>query len=152
MSGNMTDRMPSWWNDAVPWRWMSASLGALAAVLLLLVARPPSGPHYVAVLSAPGVQAPGFLVMGGHKEIIARAVDGAEAPHGRAYELWAIYPNVPRPQALGVIPAGGVLRVKNFPTEVLAGASFAVSVEPPGGSPTGQPTGAIVFSGRLRAL
>jgi anti-sigma-K factor RskA len=145
-------RLPVWWNDVVPWRWAAAGLGALAATLLLVVARPPSGSHFVAVLSAPSQPAPGFLVMARRSEIVARAMAGAAPPQGRAFELWAIYPNVKRPQALGVIPAAGVLRVKDFPMEVLVGASFAVSVEPPGGSPTGQPTGPVVYVGKLRTL
>jgi len=145
-------RLPRWWNDPAPWRWATAGLAAAAAVMLLVVARPPTGPHYVALLSAPSQQTPGFLVMGGHTEIVARAVSGAVPPKGRAFELWAIYPNVSRPQALGVIPVNGVLRVKDFPTEILGGASFAVSVEPPGGSPTGQPTGPVVFIGKLRTI
>ena len=144
-------RLPVWWNNAAPWRWTTAGLAAAAAALLLVVARPPTGPHFVGVLNAPSEQAPSFVVLGGHREIVARAA-GAAPPAGRAFELWAIYPNVSRPQALGVIPANGVLRVKDFPTEILAGASLAVSVEPPGGSPTGQPTGPVVFVGKLRSL
>jgi anti-sigma-K factor RskA len=152
-SDQRTPRLPPWWNDVVPWRWAAAGLGALAAALLLVVARPPAGAHYIALLSAPNVQSQGFLVMSGHREIVARALTGAVPPQGRAFELWAIYPsNANRPQALGVIPANGVLRVKDFPTEVLAGATFAVSVEPPEGSPTGRPTGPVVFEGQLRTL
>jgi anti-sigma-K factor RskA len=151
-AGRQMSRLPSWWNNPAPWRWATAGLAAVAAAMLLVVARPPTGPHYMAVLGAPGQQTPGFVVMGGHGEIVAHALSGAAPPADRAFELWAIYPNVSRPQALGVFPANGVLRVKDFPTEVLAGASFAVSVEPPGGSPTGQPTGPVVYVGKLRAL
>jgi anti-sigma-K factor RskA len=32
---------------------------------------------------------------------------------------------------------------------VVQNATFAVTVEPPGGSPTGQPSGAPVFVGKL---
>jgi anti-sigma-K factor RskA len=150
-SGAQSLHLPSWWNKPEPWRWATAGFAAAAAAMLLVVARPITSPHYIAVLNAPGQQTASFVVMGGHKEIVARAA-GAAPPEGRAFELWAIYPNVSRPQALGVIPASGVLRVKDFPTELLADASLAVSVEPPGGSPTGQPTGPVVFIGKLRTL
>ncbi len=149
-SAAQTTRLPSWWNKPAPWRWATTSLALATALLLLVVARPPTGPHYVAVLGAPGQQTPGFIVMGGHREIVAHAVYGAAPPADRTFELWAIYPDVSRPQAMGVIPANGMLRVKDFPTEILAGASFVVSVEPSGGSPTGQPTGAVVYTGKLR--
>jgi anti-sigma-K factor RskA len=145
-------QLPPWWNNAAPWRWATASLAAAAAILLVVVARPPSSPQYMAMLSAPDQKMPGILVMTGHQEIVAHAVSGAVPPGGRAFELWAIYPNVSRPQALGVIPANGILHVKDFPTTILQGASFAVSVEPMGGSPTGQPTGPVVYMGKLRAI
>jgi anti-sigma-K factor RskA len=144
-------RLPSWWNTPAPWRRATAVLAAATAIMLLVVARPPSSAHYVGVLSAPGQQSPGFIVIASHSEIVARAV-GAMPPHGRVFELWAVYPNVSRPQALGVISAKGVLRVKDFPTEILAGASFAVSVEAPAGAPVSQPTGPVVFVGKLRTL
>lgn len=151
-SAPATYRLPVWWNKVEPWRWATAGLAVVAAALLLLVARPPLGSHYIAVLSAPNQHLPGFVVMGGQKQVMARAIEGAAPPQGRAYELWAIYPNVARPQPLGVVPPNGILHVKNFPTEILGGASFAISIEPPEGSPTGQPTGPIVFIGQLRTL
>ena len=142
---------PSWWDKAAPWRRTTLVLAAVTAVMLLVVARPPSGSHYVGVLSAPGSHVQGFVVMASHKEIVARAL-GIAPPQGRAFELWAVYLNVSRPKALGVVSGNGELRVKDFPTEILAGASFVVSVEQPGGSPTGQPTGPIVYVGQLRTL
>ena len=142
---------PSWWNKPAPWRLATFVLAAVTAVMLLVVARPPSGSHFVGVLSAPGNQAQGFVVMASHQEIVVRAL-GVAPPQGRVFELWAIYPNVSRPKALGVVSGNGELRVKDFPTEILDGSSFVVSVEPPGGAPAGGPTGAIVYIGKLRTL
>src|ERR1700683_2508205 len=84
---------PSWWNKPAPWRLATFVLTAVTAVMLLVVARPPSSSHYVGVLSAPGSHVQGFVVMASHKEIVAHAL-GVAPPQGRAFELWAVYLNV----------------------------------------------------------
>jgi anti-sigma-K factor RskA len=45
-----------------------------------------------------------------------------------------------------------VLPRRRLPADLLRGgtAALAVSVEPPGGAPTGAPTGPVVFVGKLR--
>jgi anti-sigma-K factor RskA len=72
----------------------------------------------------------------------------------RAVELWLILPNQ-RPHSLGLIHPGQAMRLTIPPD--LAGrltpdAALAISLEPPGGSPTGQPTGPVIASGRLTRL
>ena len=65
---------------------------------------------------------------------LARAVGGADA--GRA--------------ALARRPARRQRHVVALRGKVLAGAdTLAVTVEPPGGSPTGAPTGPIVYAGKF---
>jgi anti-sigma-K factor RskA len=58
------------------------------------------------------------------------------------------------PRSLGLIKADGatVLQRDRIPATLLKGgtAALAVSVEPPGGSPTGTPTGPVVYAGRLQ--
>jgi anti-sigma-K factor RskA len=75
----------------------------------------------------------------------------AETPSGRSLELW--YVGADR-QARSL----GTLDDPNRPVTLPAaarqagpveGATLAVTVEPPGGSPTGTATGPIVYSGRL---
>ena len=72
----------------------------------------------------------------------------------RAIELWLILPDQ-RPRSLGLIQPGQPIRLTIPPD--LAGrltpdAALAVSLEPPGGSPTGQPTGPVIASGKLTSL
>ena len=72
----------------------------------------------------------------------------------RAIELWLILPKQ-RPRSLGLIQPGQPIRLTIPPD--LAGrltpdAALAVSLEPPGGSPTGQPTGPVIASGKLTSL
>ena len=56
---------------------------------------------------------------------------------------------------MGVIPAGQTLALKVKPELVAlisAGDTFAVTVEPLGGSPTGDPTGPVIAAGASRAI
>ncbi|MGE8069648.1 anti-sigma factor [Pseudomonas sp. NPDC089569] len=72
----------------------------------------------------------------------------------QSLELWAI-PADGKPVSLGVIPAGGKGKVEmNESQKALIGKpiALAVSLEPKGGSPTGQPTGPVLYQGALAAL
>jgi len=66
---------------------------------------------------------------------------------GKSYELWAL-PHGGAPVSLGLLPAAGrAERTLSEPQRLalLSAEKVAVSVEPPGGSPTGSPTGPIVI-------
>ena len=66
-----------------------------------------------------------------------------------ALELWAVPTDGTGPRSLGVLPTGAGATVA-LRGKVLAGVdTLAVSVEPPGGSPTGKPTGPIVYAGKF---
>lgn len=75
----------------------------------------------------------------------------AAAPAGRAYELWIIDPALGTPRSLGVLPAHADAErsLGAFGPSVIAGATYAVTLEPLGGSPTGQPSAAPVLAGKL---
>lgn len=143
------------WNRPTPWRWATAACAALAAALALYIAFAPlpSASRFVAVLHAPQGTQTIWLATIGRDGLTVTAVAAERPPEGRAFELWAIAPGAAaRPQALGVIPADGVLRLTVAPETIRDGATLAISVEPSGGSPTGQPTGPVVFVGAVRAL
>ena len=82
---------------------------------------------------------------------VARAEGGA-AP-GRALELWAIAEGAD-PVSLGVLPEGerAVVDVPQALRPGFEAITLAVSDEPPGGSPTGQPTGAVLAVGGITEL
>jgi len=74
----------------------------------------------------------------------------------RSLELWLIPagPNQ-RPHSLGLIQPGQPIRLelpRDLIGRVTPDATLAVSVEPPGGSPTGQPTGPVIAAGKLTNL
>lgn len=80
-------------------------------------------------------------------EIRAVTVNRATLRPGTALELWAL-PEGGAPVSLGLLPATG--RVKRTLTDAqqkaLRGSpKVAVSLEPEGGSPTGAPTGPVLF-------
>ena len=92
-------------------------------------------------------------VFGNTNRLVAHAAQLPARPAGRDYELWAL-PKGRAPVSLGVLPAEGATARTLTPIqkEALASSSqVAVSIEPLGGSPTGQPTGDIVFTAPLRA-
>ncbi|MBV8146937.1 MAG: anti-sigma factor [Gammaproteobacteria bacterium] len=69
------------------------------------------------------------------------------AAAGKSYELWAL-PRGGSPVSLGLLPAAGSAEralSERQRAALLAADKVAVSVEPPGGSPTGSPTGPIVI-------
>jgi anti-sigma-K factor RskA len=92
-------------------------------------------------------------VFGTLDRLVAHAAKLPAHPAGSDYELWAL-PKGKAPVSLGVLPAEGATSrtLTAIQKEALASSNqVAVSIEPRGGSPTGQPTGDIVFTALLRA-
>jgi anti-sigma-K factor RskA len=76
----------------------------------------------------------------------------ASAPEGKSYELWIIQDKLGAPKSLGVIDADSLTkspRLNAYDPAIVEQATYAVTVEPKGGSPTGNPSGAPVFVGKL---
>lgn len=140
------------------WRFTAAGAGLAAAGLALLVLtggpRPGGGPagggegRYVAVVTSAG-DLPALIVSVDTKAGTARVRPvAAQAPAGRSLELWYVGPGA-APRPLGLLE-GEATRLR-LPPEAGRGGDgvIAVSVEPPGGSPTGQPTGQVIYTGKL---
>ena len=71
---------------------------------------------------------------------------------GKSFELWLISDKLPQPRSLGVIGGSDFTArpvLAGFDAGTINGATYAVTVEPSGGSPTGQPTSAPVYTGKL---
>lgn len=85
--------------------------------------------------------------------LILHAGQLAEHPTDRDYELWAL-PTGGKPVSLGVLPTSGTAQrtLTAVQRQALANApQVAVTLEPLGGSPTGQPTTTPIFVAPLRA-
>ncbi|MCG2632838.1 anti-sigma factor [Bradyrhizobium sp. WYCCWR 13023] len=108
--------------------------------------------QYVALLQGQS-GGPAFILTidGATKNFTVRKV-GATPEPGKSFELWLISDKLPRPRSLGVIGAGDFTArpvLAGYDADVVNGATYAITVEQPGGSPSGQPTSAPVFSGKL---
>ncbi|HEV2271255.1 MAG TPA: anti-sigma factor [Steroidobacteraceae bacterium] len=146
------------WENVRLWHWLSLTAGAIAAaciVALFLVARRPAAPA-IPYMAATLAQKSGSIGWTATMDIKnARIIIVPAAPQslaaGGAPELWLIAKGE-KPIAIGMIsstapialPLAGALLQRVGPTAVLA-----VSVEPPGGSPTGQPTGPVIATGAI---
>lgn len=108
--------------------------------------------QYVALLQGQG-GGPAFILTidGATRNFTVRKV-GATPEPGKSFELWLISDKLPRPRSLGVIGAGEFTArplLAGYDADLVNGATYAVTVEQAGGSPSGQPTSAPVFSGKL---
>jgi anti-sigma-K factor RskA len=164
---------------AFVWRWVATGAGAIAASLAAIIAvqltrpdilpdtlrpairtqvvqvqapPPPPGAQFVAVLQKDGTS-PAFIltVDPATKNFTVRKVGATQEP-GRSYELWLVSDKLQRPRSLGVIGGHDFTAAKAlaaYDVDTVNKATYAVTVEPEGGSPTGVATGPIVFTGKL---
>jgi anti-sigma-K factor RskA len=142
------------------WRLATVGASAIAASLAAFIAvgmqqaKPVGDQRYVAVLQAEG-PGPAFLasIDLANGKISVRTV-GAPAQPGKSYELWAVGAGRAKPQSLGVIDASfriPAAKLGKIDAAALNDTLFAVSLEPEGGSPTGEATGPVLFTGKLVA-
>ena len=146
----LTKRGNRWRNAAVGMTAMAASLVALVAVREQQFQQLPT--QFVAVLQA-GEDKPAFLMTVDtktHKCVITAV--SAPKKSDKSYEVWMVADKLPGPKSLGVMSEGDmhVMPMTDGPdTAMFMNATFAVSLEPEGGSPTGSPTGPVMFTGKL---
>lgn len=77
-----------------------------------------------------------------------------EAGTGKDFELWLIEGDDP-PLSLGVLPRSGTAEIGlpgDLAAKFHAGTTLAISLEPEGGSPTGQATGPVVAVGKANPI
>jgi anti-sigma-K factor RskA len=113
---------------------------------------PPAAGQYVALLQK-DAGSPAFIltVDAATRNFTVRKV-GAQPEPGKSYELWIVSDKLQRPRSLGVIGSNDFTArpvLSGYAPDVVNEATFAVSLEPQGGSTTGAPTGPVVFSGKL---
>lgn len=142
-----------------PWQFATAASLALAAALALPLLVPAvavrlhlAPPEQYAALVPTGSQTGGsFLALaqpGG--AVVLTALATVQVPAGHDLELWILRPGETTPGSLGVLPAGGRdLRLPSMPPD---GTQLMISLEPPGGSPTGAPSGPVLYAGALARM
>ena len=152
-----TEAKPGFWHNLPLWRGLalaSSTLAAACIATLIYVGMVPSTAPLLARLDAESGQA-GFVAAvspgGGSLTIVPASLLSAEQ---KAMELWLIPPGE-KPHSLGLIDPDKPVTIsvpKSLLPKVNSEAILAVSLEPPGGSPTGQPTGPVIANGKLAAL
>jgi len=148
----------AWWRGLALWRGLAGVATVATLALALLLARPDAAlPPVVVVLQPTGADPAlaGGLVASfsaDGRAAVARPVRAVAVRADRTLQLWWATAQG-KPQSLGLIRGDGttVLRAGALPGGLQGSGidHMAVSVEPPGGSPTGQPTGPVVFYGKL---
>jgi anti-sigma-K factor RskA len=146
------------WQSLALWRGLSAAavMALAVAVAVPLMAPPPGKPDGMLMTSMASTGGDiSYLAMydrASGQIGLSRVAGEPEA--GRDFELWVIEGQNP-PRSLGLIGPDETQRIAVTPDMspmIDAGATFAISMEPSGGSPTGQPTGPVVASGSLRPM
>lgn len=130
-------------------RWRGVAIGAMAASVALaawiaLGPSPEPGPRYIAAMTPDGGQTVVVDIASGIATVWP--VPSQAGAQG-AFEVWHV-PGGGAPVSLGLASAEAAVELS---VAAVPGDAIAISLEPPGGSPTGQPTGAVLFSGVLQA-
>lgn len=140
-------------------RWQTAAIAAsaIAASLAMFVGvrefTPTSGDKMLVAVLQKDAQSPAFLVSVDleRRQLTIRAVAAKPQP-GKSYELWLVHDELKSPRSLGVVGEGPLTvgpTLASYAPNVIEQGTLAVSLEPEGGSPTGAPTGPVLFTGKL---
>jgi anti-sigma-K factor RskA len=94
-------------------------------------------------------------VLPSSKEVMVKVINAPTLEDGKSLELWMLPGKDQAPISLGLVPESGsrTLKLDEEKLRILRGAAgLAVSVEPAGGSPTGAPTGPVLYQGAILPL
>jgi anti-sigma-K factor RskA len=152
------------WDNIRFWR-AAAISGALAASLLMAIAigglatslrlrsdlaeLAQRKPVYVAVLVSDTTKEAGAIVNAfadGRVELVP--LQPIDVPPGRALQVWTLWDRAVGPKSIGLTGQSRAMQLdlKSLPATV-RDQLFEITLEPEGGSPTGRPTGPILFKG-----
>ena len=137
------------WNNTGFWRGTAVAATAVALGLALFVLAPvqKAADPLLAALSPSGTPGAMFLMrVDGAGNATVFAVGQPNTPEGRSLQLWALSAGSTVPAPLGLLSPTGQARLRVISGP---GTRVLVSLEPFGGSPTGKPTGPVVYAGLL---
>lgn len=126
--------------------WLTGALVAAVLALASIATLAPPRPELVAQLATADNRLAYRVTHFGDTLQVTR-VAGVPAVAGQVHELWIIAPNA-NPVSLGLLEDQPLVITYPAPPE---GFTFAVSVEPAGGSPTGAPTGPVILTATVGA-
>jgi anti-sigma-K factor RskA len=147
----------TWWSSLGFWRAVAATGFVAASVVALLPSTglfAPAAPQYMVVLVAPNGTAPGWVVQTSGANTLRLVPLGTTAvPEQRSLQFWTKADDWNAPVSLGLVQPGQPLEVKldQLPP-LVPNQLFEITLEPANGSPTGRPTGPILYIGRAVKL
>lgn len=140
--------------------WRSVALGstvAAVALAVLLASLTPTRqrPETMVVVMSGADANPAMTVswpmrQTGEPRLRIRVVGHPEMPAGTAWELWMLPGGEQKPVSLGLVgtePTQELTIPRELAQLINRASGLALSVEPAGGSPTGQPTGPVLYKG-----
>lgn len=170
-----------WWNSLAFWRGFGLTASGIAAALAVFIGvRPPQilekvqvvehevvkpmpvrvgdganpwQPSYVATLTDSTGKTMLMVYIGRKSDELWIKYEG-DAPAGASLELWGL-DEAGQPKSLGLIDGKGkhVMKLPAIADKTVAQyKALAVSMEPPGGSTSGTPTGPVMFKGRCHTF
>ena len=152
-----------WFERLGLWRGLSLAATAAAVVLAVLLARTPTQvetpqtQQYVAVVNGEQSQ-PLWLVRADVQEgrLAIKSINATAPAATNSYELWILPAGGAAPRSLGLLPTGTGSVDTELPLELrpllTSAQGLAVSLEPAGGSPTGAPTGPVVYQAAIISI
>jgi len=152
----VTGKGTGFWQNLGFWQAATALMSVLLAVVVLMPQQKfdsMSVPSYVAVLESDS-KVPMMVTMGDQaKRIVSvRIMEMPEVGDDRDIQLWAMRGHNQSPLPVGILHKDNMETQLSFSKpewqEYVKGAKmFAVSFEPKGGSPSGQPSGKMMYKG-----
>lgn len=144
---------PALWSRLGFWRGLSVAGAVLSALLAIfsgmLIQQMQPRPVAVAVLQADDAT-PGAIIEafadGSVRLVPLRAID---VPPGRALQVWTLWDRARGPVPLGLMPRAEERRLArgdNLPMPIDK-QLYEITLEPASGSPTGRPTGPVLYKG-----
>jgi anti-sigma-K factor RskA len=154
-----SERAGGLWSSLAFWRGLAtAALAGLVIIVGANMMRRPipaaSQSQLVASLAADGSPVHFLAVYDPTRGAVGLSHVAGDRGVGKDFELWMIE-GKNAPVSMGVIPVGTTAHLivaDAAKAKLAAGAVLAISLEPTGGSPTGQPTGPVVAAGDLKSI
>lgn len=148
---------PSFWANVSVWKWISAGTAAAAIAMAVMLSQQPkttdpTGNLMVAELQSEDESLHILAAYNPDTGTLRLNRLAGQAAENRSLQLWIATDGAPT--SLGVLPdtPTAVIQISAEQHTLFEGAHIAVSDEPLGGSPTGQPTGTVLAVRDINSL
>lgn len=147
----LSNRLASFWNSLPAWRAIGLAAAGLAVVLTVglgfAVREAQRTPQMIAIL-VDGDKAGAVVHVFNDGRAVLMPLTSIAVPSDRSLQVWTLPSRERGPVSVGLMQQAQTLALslKDVPAPG-ANQLFEITLEPKGGSPTGRPTGPILFKG-----